>query len=623
VATSIRDIKVLKGLEPVRKSPGMYIGNVHSREGVFNYLREVIDNAIDEFSEGKNSIVKIVIDTKRNTAVIGDQALGIPVEIHPQTKLSGLTTILTRLHAGAKFDKTKSYKRGSGTHGVGVSVTNALSKLFEVWTYRKRQWYYQAFKKGKPLSRNPKKVHKSKVPLRNWKRGTVVRCTPDESVFTYSKLPVSSVVSWIKNDAQYLCAGLRFEVVIDGKEESFYIKEGGLKAMLDALAARDKLNFVGKPFYFLSKDKSIESAFGWTNTTEPSYSIRGYANHNYTKDGGTHVTEFKQAIVTAFKAVDKKARKLSSDDLLAGLYGVISIYDPNALYVGQTKDKLGSDVKFKDILVPEIKMFLSKNKNLVTKIINKAVKLKAARERFKKEVENAKIEAKLSRTGKIILPPKFVSASPSIKPHEREMFIVEGDSAMGTLRKVVGKHQELLPIRGKITNVFKAAPIKVLRNPDVTNIITCVGCGITKACDPDKARVGRVLLLPDSDEDGFHIAALLTSFFYKYMRPLYKAKMLYYVKAPLFAASVGTKKYFGYTHADLMREIPKSKHKSAIITRMKGWGGASKEAMRRFACDPETRTLYRPIIRDYEKMDIYLEQIMGNETTLRKKLLGV
>ena len=222
-----------------------------------------------------------------------------------------------------------------------------------------------------------------------------------------------------------------------------------------------------------------------------------------------------------------------------------------------------------------------------------------------------------------MLPAKLIASSPTVPPHKRELFILEGDSAMGTIRKVTRKHQELLPIRGKITNAFKATPAKLLKNPDITNIIMSVGCGVGSHCDPKKARVGYIMLLPDSDDDGFHIAALLLAFFYKYMRPVYDANMIYYVKAPLFAASAGTKYYFGYTREELEATLKKKKVKSYNIIRMKGWGGASKEAMEQFACDPQTRTLYKPVIKNHETMEIALERIMGDDTTLRKKLLGV
>lgn len=530
-------------------------------------------NCIDEFLVGENSRVLIQIDRRKPSVIVADRGRGIPVENHHKTGISTLTTVLTTLHAGGKFS---SKEMTVGTHGVGVSVANALSSSLEVWTYRSKNfqesqdgsktWYNQSFIEGRAVTGVSCGVN----PPIDWKSGTVIMFTPDPSIFVKNyRIPVKKIKEWLK-DIQYLCSGLEFKLIVDDEEEIYKSKQG-ISQWVSEISDSKKLTACGKKFEYC--DDKIQVALQWTDTDEEM--LRTYVNCCATQDHGSHFNGFRKALSESLSLFSEE--KYNKEDLRLGLVCILHYRTANPTYTTQTKERLTSDIveeEVKNILLPQLTTFFQQNKSLTDLIINKAIKLKQARDRFKQDKATIKSITLVSKSTKHVLP-RVLSGAPRCKPVERELFICEGKSAHGTLKNARDpKYQEILPLKGKFPNAIKYPTSKFFQNEDVKNIFVSIGSNQNVKdltfCDPKKARVGKVILLPDEDVDGKHIRCLGLSLIMAYMKELIDNGMVFVVSAPLYVASYKDKKYFANTLEELKKQIPKLS--SAIVTRMKGWG---------------------------------------------------
>lgn len=615
------DIDVLEGLEGVRKRPNIYVGDVN-KHALFQIIKEAIDNAVDEALIGANDRVLIKLYKENMSILVADAGRGIPVETHTKTQISTLTTILTRIHAGGKFSGKEVTV---GTHGVGISATNALSSTFEVWTYRAKKfnsdqsssktWYYQKFEKGIPLC---EVVEGVKPPL-DWKSGTIVQFIPDPTIFVKNyKIPTKKLEEWLYS-LQYLCPGLEFTLWADDKETT-YKSKNGITQWVNELVTKREATTIGKKFEY--DDSELQVALQWANCDDEH--VLSYVNCCPTIDHGSHFEGFKKALNDSLASFSEE--KYSKDDLRIGLIGILHFKMKEPTYDTQTKERLSSDFaenKIKELLIPALTDFFSRNRSLADTLLTKAVKLRQARERFKKDREAIRGITLVSRTAKHVLPAVLLGA-PHCKPEERELFICEGRSAQGTLKDARDpKYQEVLPLKGKFTNAAKFPTSKILQNEDIQNIFTAIGSNQNTKdmfqCDPKKARVGKVLWLPDEDEDGKHIRCLGLTLVCKYMYELVLAGMVYIVNAPLFIASYKDTKYYGKTLQEIQAKLPKGA--KVHITRMKGWGQAPAADMKIIACDPNTRSLYRVQLTD-RCLD-KVEELMGSDSCARKGLLGI
>jgi len=616
-------IDVLEGLEGVRKRPSVYVGDIN-KLALYQVVKEAVDNSIDEALIGKNDKIYIeLIETDKETSIlVADCGRGIPVENHPKTKISTLTTILTYIHAGGKFS---SKNVSIGTHGIGISATNALSSKFEVWTCRARDfkvdqediqsWYYQKFCEGKPTCNVIEGII---LPI-DWKCGTVVKFTPDLKIFNKNySLPIKKIKDWLY-DIQFLCPNLEFVLKV-GDEKIVYKSTIGLPQLLSEVIDKKKLECIGKRFEY--SDNELQIVLQWTDAEEES--IQSYVNCCRTVENGSHFNGFRKALNESLLVFNNE--KYNKEDLRIGLIGVLNFKMKEPTYSTQTKEKLGSEhaeIRVREILLPFFNKFFHQNKNLTDTILIKAIKLKQIRDKYKKEKASTRGINLVSKNAKNVLPTVLAGA-PRCKPSMRELFICEGKSAGGTLKNARDpSYQEILPLRGKFTNAVRYPASKVLQNEDIRNIFVAIGSNQNiknmRECDPNKARVGKIILIPDEDEDGKHISCLLLSLIISYMKELISTEMIYVVDAPLYVTSHRDKKYFGDTLEDIKKQLPLGA--KVNITRMKGWGECSTADMKTIAMNPSTRILYKVILTD--QCEDRIEELMGKDSLYRKKLLGI
>jgi len=620
---SAESIKVLKGLEPVRMRPGMYIGSTGKR-GLHHLVYEVVDNSVDEVLAGYCDWIRVTLH-EDGSVEVEDNGRGIPVDIHPEEGRSALEVVFTVLHAGGKFSKD-SYKISGGLHGVGVSVVNALSEWLEVRVHRDGKIYRQRYERGKPVT-------PVEVIGETDKHGTIVRFQPDPLIFSETEFDPDILEHRLREIA-FLVPGLKieFEDRINGEKKTFkfdggiveYVKylNRGKKALHDVIHIKRTEKVKTKN----GEDEVIvEIAFQYTDSY--SEDIVSFANTIKTVDGGTHVTAFKSTLTRLMNEYGKKHNFLKKDDsfqgedVREGLTAVISVYVKNPEFEGQTKSKLGNE-EVKEAVTKamreELKKIFDANPELVKTILSKIMSTKQAREAAKRAREMVRRKNVLQNT---TLPGKLADCS-STHREKTELFIVEGDSAGGSAKQARDREfQAVLPIRGKILNVEKSSLDRLLKNEQISDIIVAVGTGIGDDFDESKLRYGRIIIMTDADIDGAHIRTLLLTLFYRYMRPLIEQGRVYIALPPLYRIKAGREEFYVYSDQELAEYKEKLQGKRIEIQRYKGLGEMNPEQLWETTMNPETRKIIRVTIEDAEEADRLFEILMGNDPSSRREFI--
>ncbi|MBF0119725.1 MAG: DNA topoisomerase (ATP-hydrolyzing) subunit B [Desulfobacterales bacterium] len=547
---SADDIKVLEGLEAVRKRPSMYIGNIDI-EGLHHLVYEVVDNSIDEAMAGYCTSIAVIIHTD-NSITVEDNGRGIPVDMHKTEKVPALEVVMTKLHAGGKFDD-QAYKVSGGLHGVGVSVVNALSSLLEVEVYSKGKIYYQVFEKGK-------KNCELNVIGESSKRGTRVHFIPDGEIFTATNFNYETLSRRLRELA-FLNKGIKISIEderSDQKEEFCY--EGGLESYVEYLNKHTQA--LHKPIFIsgIRNDVHIDVAIQYNDSFNEK--MLSFANNINTVEGGFHLIGFKGALTRSINNYSEGnlpkgvKLKIGGDDVREGLTAVISVKIKSPQFEGQTKTKLGnSDVKgFVESLVNEkLTLFFEENPSIAKKILTKAIDAARARDAAKRARDLVRSKGALSDT---TLPGKLAECQYS-DPALREIFIVEGDSAGGSAKQGRDRRfQAILPLKGKILNIEKARFDKVLKNEEIKNIITALGTySGSEDYDIEKVRYHKIIIMTDADVDGSHIRTLLLTFFYRQMRDFIEKGYIYIAQPPLFRLAKGKSETYLKDEVELNNHI--------------------------------------------------------------------
>ncbi|MDC0077233.1 type IIA DNA topoisomerase subunit B [Acidimicrobiaceae bacterium] len=617
-----KDIKILEGLEAVRKRPAMYIGST-GPNGLHHLIWEVVDNSVDEAMAGRCS--KITISLEKNGSVtVEDDGSGIPVKPHPKTKISALTTVLTTLHAGGKFE-SGAYTVSGGLHGVGISVVNALSTFVKVQVQRDGHFWNQEFDLGKPKT----KIKKGKVSK---KTGTKVNFLADPEIFDETQTYDYGIVAERLRQTAFLNKGLKI-VLIDNrvkpptKEEYHY--KGGLVDFVEYLnEGYETLHSKIISFTDQTKDSEIEVALQWKN--EDDVTVKSFANNIHTLEGGTHEEGLRTAVTKAINDFAKKRNlhsdiSLTGDDIREGMTGVVSIRVKDPQFEGQTKTKLGNTEmksRVQVLINEEFPKWLSKNTKDGRAIVERCALAAKARMSAKKARELTKRKSILETSG---LPGKLADCS-SKDPTESELFIVEGDSAAGPAKQArESRTQAILPIRGKIINVQKVTENRALQNEEISSLIKAIGTGIKSEYNGDESRYDKIIFLTDADVDGAHIRTLLLTFFFKFMPGLIEEGKVYIVEPPLYRAKSSGGVNYLKDDDELEKFKKENKNKKFDISRFKGLGEMNAGELWDTAMNPESRTLIKVTIADTKaasaKAAEMFEILMGSDVSRRKTFI--
>ena len=618
-------IQVLEGLEAVRKRPGMYIGSVSVR-GLHHLVYEIVDNCVDEALAGYCTEINVKIEPG-NVISVQDNGRGIPVDIHPKTKISAAETVYTKLHAGGKFGGDSGYKVSGGLHGVGASVVNALSTWVEVTIQRDGGIFQMKFERGKtvePLTR----IGDSK------KTGTKVRFLADDTIFETLEYEYEVLENRFREMA-FLTKGLKITLE-DLREETpkkaEFHYEGGLSSFVEFLNKnKEKLN--SKPIY-IEKDGEVPVEIAIQYTTAYSENIYSFVNNINTIEGGTHLEGFKRALTKTFNDYAKshnllkdKDGNLQGEDIREGITAVISVKVKEPQFEGQTKTKLGnSNVTgiVQSVVNEEFAAYLEENPAVAKAILEKCISASRAREAARKARELVRRKNALETS---TLPGKLADCSEK-NAEDCEVYIVEGDSAGGSAKQGRDrKFQAILPLWGKMLNVEKARADKIYGNDKLNPVILAIGAGIGADFDITKIRYGKVIIMADADVDGAHIRTLLLTFFFRYMRPLIENGNVYLAQPPLYKLSKkGMQDIYCYTDEDLDKSFKELEEKGIArdqvnIQRYKGLGEMNPEQLWETTMNPETRILVKVKLEDAIKADEIFTILMGDDIGPRREFI--
>src|SRR5690242_2480841 len=618
-------IQVLKGLEAVRKRPGMYIGSTSER-GLHHLVYEVVDNSIDEALAGFADRVAVTIH-EDNSVTVEDNGRGIPVDIHPTEKMPGVELAMTVLHAGGKFDKS-SYKVSGGLHGVGVSVVNALSEQVKVWVKRDGQEHYMDFARGVTVNKLKagRKVDKNDTGTTTWFK-------PDGTIFTELVYDYSILAARLRELAflnKGLEISLRDEREGQKKNETFHAK-GGLKEFVSFLNTNKKpLHSEIVSIETEKDDIGIDLALQYNDSYADN--IFAFVNNINTHEGGTHLTGFKSALTRVINDYAKKGNflkkadfTLSGDDVREGLTAVLSVKVREPQFEGQTKTKLGnSEVEgaVRSVVLELLGQYFEEHPRVANVVVEKAVSAARAREAARKARDLTRKKSALDVGN---LPGKLADCSLS-DPSLCELYLVEGDSAGGSAKQGRDRmFQAILPLRGKIINVEKARIDKVLSNEEIRTIITAIGSGIKEEFSIDNARYHKIIIMTDADVDGAHIRTLLLTFFFRQMPELIDAGFIYIAQPPLYRVAKGKEEYYAYDEAE--RETLSARlgngdgRGSVTIQRYKGLGEMNPDQLWNTTMDPERRTVLKVDMEDAVEADRIFQTLMGDAVEPRRQFI--
>ena len=614
-----KSIKILEGLDDVRKRPGMYIGSTDKR-GLHHLVWEIVDNAIDEAINGFGKKITVTI-TKIGSVIVKDEGRGVPIGKHS----SGASTpevIYTVLHAGGKFE-TDGYKVSGGLHGVGSSVVNALSKWMKVTICREGKICEISFKNGGKVDKPLKQIGTTK------QTGTTVEFFPDEEIFGNTRFSYSTICERMQESA-FLINGLTMEAIDEETDRhNIYSYDNGLVSFVEYV--NDGKEAINKVINFDGEKNGIvvDIAMQYTNTYNES--ILSFVNNVKTVDGGTHEVGFKTAITKVFNEYVKKNNLLKGNDTLdgsdarEGLTAIISLKIPEALlqFEGQTKGKLGTPQAkqvVESIVYDKLSFYLEENKGSATTIMEKALKSKLAREAARKarlEARNGKNKNKIEKN----LSGKLAPAQ-SKNAKINELFLVEGNSAGGSAKGGRDrKFQAILPLRGKVINADKANMDDLLKNEEINTMIYTIGAGVGQSFSIADSNYDKVIIMTDADVDGAHIQILLLTFFYRYMRPLIEEGKLYIALPPLYKLDYGKKKFYAYSDEEL-NEIKSENTGKYSIQRYKGLGEMNPEQLWETTMNPDTRSLIRVNIDDASLAEKRVSVLMGDKVEPRKEWIN-
>jgi DNA gyrase subunit B len=645
------DITVLKGLEPVRQRPAMYIGDVSVR-GLHHLVYEVIDNSIDEALGGYAHIIDVKINKDGSVTVI-DDGRGIPTDMQKDEKRSALEVVMTVLHAGGKFDKN-TYKVSGGLHGVGVSVVNALSEWLEVEVYREGKVWFQRFQRGKPDA-SVKVIGKTELNH----TGTKITFLPDSQIFKNRIFKFETLAERLRELA-FLNPDVKLRIVDIRKgqehEEEFHFK-GGLVEFVKYIDSQ-RPSIIKKPFYAKGEAKDengrvVECELSFQYNDNYSENIFTYVNNINTIEGGTHLVGFRSAFTRSLNSYAQKNNfvkengvQLTGDDFREGLTAVISAKVPEPQFEGQTKTKLGnSEIKsiVESITSEHLQIWLDENPADARKIIDKCLRAAEAREAARKARDLTRRKSALESTS---LPGKLADCSIN-DPEHCELYLVEGDSAGGSAKQGRDRRfQAILPLKGKILNVEKARLHKILENEEIRCIFTAIGAGVGEDFDATKIRYGKIIIMCDADVDGSHIRTLLLTLFYRYMKEIVELGHVYIAQPPLYKLKKGKQEFYAYDddeRDEIIKRIKGEKGKASTeqveetvaegeeaahinangvaISRFKGLGEMNPEQLWSTTMNPETRTILQVGIENAADADRTFTILMGDEVEPRRDFI--
>ena len=611
-----KSIKILEGLEAVRKRPGMYIGSTDKR-GLHHLVWEIVDNAIDEAINGYGNKISVTI-TKQGSVIVQDEGRGVPIGRHATGK-STPEVIYTVLHAGGKFE-SDGYKVSGGLHGVGSSVVNALSKWMKVTICREGKINEISFKNGGKLDKDLKQIGTTRAT------GTTVEFFPDEEIFGNAKFSYTTICERMQESA-FLINGLTMEVIDEEDDKkAVFSYDNGLVSFVEYInEGKDVLH---KVINFSGEKNGIVVDIAMQYTDSYNENIMSFVNNVKTIDGGTHEVGFKTALTKVFNEYIKNYNLLKGKDAVdgsdtrEGLSAIVSLKIPEALlqFEGQTKGKLGTPQArsvVESLVYEKLSFYLEENKETANTIMDKALKSKLAREAARKARAEARAGKGKGKTEKVLLGK--LTPAQSKEYSKNELFIVEGNSAGGTAKSGRDKrHQAILPLRGKIINCEKATIAELFKNEEINTIVHAIGAGVGNEFDYTESNYGKIIIMTDADDDGAHIQTLLLTFFYRWMRELIENGMLYIAVPPLYLVKYGKEKKYINTNEEL-NEFRNSFKGNFTIQRYKGLGEMNADQLWETTMDPLNRTLVKVSIDDKALAEKRVGVLMGDNSEIRKE----